>query len=255
MCCLTFGQKKLILMNQKKNEKEVITCGKVIGVTLNGEDYKYKDWKKVADCNIGVSQNLWIVDSIGLEGLYLTNYNFNVLYRNQYDTISRFQVESIKEDNLYIDSIIPSKTGNSKLDKIIYRTFTVEEFGEKHKKVNYDDIESFTFARKNINVNDDMTLSGNVNLYGGEYHEHYGNGHDVQHGRIIHVHNCGSHVHYGGGQHLHLNLHCGNSKGAAIVLLVILPLVATGIATEIIINHVEEEVHTYYLKDWNIVIK
>lgn len=252
-CPLTFGQNKLVLMNGIK--REFIKSGKILGVTLIGEENKYKDWYNVYNCNDYIRQNLWVIDSIGMNFIYLTNYNFNFNYQNHYDTILRSQIESIKENIVYIDSIIPSQTGSSEFDTLICKTITAKDLGERHKKVNYNDIESFTFAEKNIDIHEDITMSGNININGSGHQKTQGGGHNIHNGREIHVHSCGGHAHYsGGGAHLNLNFHCDNAQVAAIVLLAILPIVATGI----VIYHfevAEARVHTYYLKDWQFLIK
>ena len=72
LCIAANAQEKIVL--HKGNEKETITKGKVIGVTLKGEDYPFSQWKNVYKTNNLIRQHLWEVDNIGPDSVYLSGY-------------------------------------------------------------------------------------------------------------------------------------------------------------------------------------
>jgi len=222
-CLVTIGQSKIIL--HKGAEREVIKEGKLLGVTLIGEENKYQNWKRLNKCNNSIRENLWTIDHIGLDSMYLTGYNYSVSFHN--DTILRHNINSLKNNDYIIDTVIPSETGKQKFDKLVCRIATLKLLGEKHKTVKYDNIETLTFAH--LDLNKETTGYNTVYL-------------SNSHGLRLGNHPC------------HLGIH-PSGKRAAIALLVILSIEATVVITACIVDDIETEVHTYDMKDWKIKIK
>ncbi len=228
----------------KGNEKETITKGKVIGITLKGEDYKYAAWKNVYKPNNYIRQNLWQVDDIGPDSVYLSGYDYTTSYTSTV-ILRQDEKSTFKNKDYIIDSIIPSESGKAAYDSLYCRIIETTLKGQSYIAVNYNDIESFTFARKDMNAfkddNGDINFSINVAAdFSGPVrhtagHEHYATGH----------------MHHGGGGHIHV----GNGKGAVIALLVILSVGVAIEVTALIIDDIETEVHTYNLKDWKVEVK
>ncbi|MGD0710785.1 MAG: hypothetical protein ABR968_06345 [Bacteroidales bacterium] len=228
----------------KGNEKAVITKGKVIGITLKGEEYKYKDWEHVYKTNNYIRQNLWEVDDMGPDSIYLSGYDYTTTYTNK--AILRMELkDSLKYKDYIIDSIIPSESGRTAYDSLFCRIVETTLNGQVNKAVNYNDIESFTFARKDMNAfkdangNIDFSINVSANLSGHVYHSEGP------------VHYATGHIHHGGGGHIHV----GNGKGEIIALLVILSVGVAVEVTALIIDDIETEVHTYYLNDWKVEVK
>ena len=145
-CLITNGQNKLLLKNG--NKRVCIKKGQLIGITLKGEEFKFSDWKNLCECNIDIRQNLWLVDSIEHDSLKLVGYDYKLSFNH--DTILRKHLADIKTLDYIIDTIIPSESGKSRFDQVIYRTPSLEILSEKHNKFSYNQIESFTFARNKI---------------------------------------------------------------------------------------------------------
>jgi len=161
-CSITIGQNKLIL--HKGLKRVCIKKGQLIGITLIGEEYKFSKWKNLCKCNNDIRQNLWIVDSIEFDSIKLVGYNYKLSFK--YDTILRKNLDKLKSKDYIIDTIISSETGKRRFDKMICRIPLLEILNEKHKKIKYDSIESFTFALENI----EECVNGNNNVYFQYYH-------------------------------------------------------------------------------------
>jgi hypothetical protein len=197
---VTIGQSEVIL--HKGNEKEIIKNGKVIGVTLKGEDYKYGDWKNLYKLNEYIRHNLWEVDYIREDSLHLSGYDYSTSYTNKV-IIRKDLKESFKDKDYIIDSIIPSASGKAANDTLYCRIIETKLISVINKAVNYNDIESLNFAHKNLDDFKDEI---------GNYDFSINVGHSG--GRIpLPRSDCNIHV------------KCG--KGAIIVALVVLSVVGT----------------------------
>ena len=163
-CSITFGQNKLIL--HKGLKRVSIKKGQLIGITLIGEEYKFAKWKNLCKCDNEIRQNLWIVDSLEFDSLKLVGYNYKLSFIN--DTILRKNLGNLKNKDYIIDTIISSKTGKRRLDKIICKIPSLEILSEKQKKIKYDSIESLTFAIENM----EECVKGNNHGYFQYYHFH-----------------------------------------------------------------------------------
>jgi hypothetical protein len=235
------AQGQLVL--HKGNGKEIITKGKVIGITLKGEDYKYGDWKNVYKANNFIRLNLWQVDNIGPDSIYLSGYDYTTSY-TKISILRQEEKSTFKGKDYIIDSIVPSSSGKEAYDSLYCRTIETTLKGQSYIAVNYNDIESFTFARKDMNAfkdeNGDINFSINVAAdFSGPVHHTEGPAHYAT-----------GHIHHGGG-----HIHVGNGKGDIIALLVILSVGVAFEVTALIINDIETEVHTYNLKDWKVEVK
>jgi len=227
ICLITFGQSELIL--HKGAEKESVTKGKIIGVTLKGEEFKFNDWKNVYKTNNAIRQNIRVIDSIGKDSIYISGYEYSPTFTST--VVLRTDMKSLFQNKDYIiDSIVPSKKGKPEYDKVYCRIVQLNKIGEKHDAINYNNIESLTFANnKDIN-----TSGGGLDLDFSLKNIYHPDGH----------------------------IHVGNGRSAAIALLVILSVGITYETVVLMVNEIENindkiknEVHTYSLKDWKIEIK
>ena len=139
----TLGQnKKLILYNA--TERKVIKPGKVIGITLIGEEYKYANWRNLCKCDNTILPNIWTIDNIGDQELSISKFNYQISF--QIDTVLRNNLNSLRDKEYYVDTIIPDRNGKKKFDKMVCRISNLQVLDIIHTKVSYDSIESFTFA-------------------------------------------------------------------------------------------------------------
>jgi hypothetical protein len=226
----------------KGNEKAVITKGKVIGVTLKGEDYPFSQWKNVYKTNNLIRQHLWEVDNISPDSVYLSGYDYSTTYTN-IAILRQDEKSTFKNKDYIIDSIVPSESGKAAYDSLYCRIIETTLKGQANIVVNYNDIESFTFAHKDLNAfkdeNGNIDFSINIGLnYNGPVRHTEGPAHH------------GGGFHHGGG-HVHIR----GGKGAIVAAIVVLSVAATIEVTDLIINDIEAEVHTYNLKDWKVEVK
>jgi hypothetical protein len=149
------------LVLHKGGEKETITRGKVIGITLKGEEYKFYQWKNVYKTNNLIRQGLWEVDSISPDSSYLSGYDYSTSYTNT--VIIRKDLKTVFKDKDYIiDSVIPSESGKDAYDSLYCRIIETTLNGQAYKAVNYNDIESLTFARRDMGAFEDE--NGNIDF-------------------------------------------------------------------------------------------
>jgi hypothetical protein len=184
------------------------------------------------------------VDDIGPDSIYLSGYDYTTSYTN-IAILRQDEKSTFKGKDYIIDSILPSESGKEAYDSLYCRIIETTLKGQSYIAVNYNDIESFTFARKDMNAfkdaNGDIDFSINVAAnFGGPVHHAEGPAHYAV-GRM----------HHGGGGHIHV----GNGRGDIIALLVILSVGVAIEVTALIIDDIETEVHTYNLKDWKVEVK